>query len=32
MGNKGHRAGGKFGGTHTTFIPLAEIFAHIAAE
>ncbi|HLC95367.1 MAG TPA: DUF2103 domain-containing protein [Patescibacteria group bacterium] len=32
MGNKGHRAGGKFGGTHTTFIPLAEIFADIAAE
>jgi len=27
MSNKGHRSGGKFGGSHTTMIPLAEILA-----
>lgn len=25
MSNKGHRSGGKFGGSHTTMIPLAEV-------
>ncbi len=31
MSTKGHRAGSKFGGSHTTVIPLAAIFADIAA-
>ncbi|PIX90267.1 MAG: hypothetical protein COZ29_00910 [Candidatus Moranbacteria bacterium CG_4_10_14_3_um_filter_45_9] len=26
MSNKGHRSGGKFGGSHTTMIPLAGVF------
>ncbi|HCJ45733.1 MAG: hypothetical protein COZ27_00610 [Candidatus Moranbacteria bacterium CG_4_10_14_3_um_filter_41_65] len=25
MSNKGHRSGGKFGGSHTSMIPLAEV-------
>lgn len=31
MSTKGHRAGNKFGGSHTTVIPLAAIFVDIAA-
>ena len=31
MSKVGHRQGGKFGGSHTTLIPLAELLADIAA-
>lgn len=31
MSNKGHRSGGKFGGSHTSFIPLAEVLVDIVA-
>lgn len=32
MPSKGHRQGGKFGGSHTTIIPAAEIVADTAAQ
>ncbi len=31
MSNKGHRSGGKFGGSHTSYIPLAEVLVDIVA-
>lgn len=32
MSKKGHRDGGKFGGNHTTFIPLARVLVDVAAK
>lgn len=32
MSNKGHRSGGKFGGSHTTVIPVAGFLADMAVK